>query len=344
MQYGDGAAALLLGADDVLAEFIGAEQFAADFLDHFRGRDAAFGFDWEERWVRDEGYLKIVPATVRALLGKAGVDAGAIDHFIMPCATVAIPGKLAARLGIGATAVADTLHAGVGESGAAHPIVMFAHALERARPGELLLLLGWGHGCDALLFRATERLPAFAPRRGVSRALARGRIETNYSRFLAFNGQVERDHGIRAEFQVKTPPSALYRNREMVTGLVGGKCRVCGTVQFPKSNYCVNPNCVALRAQDPHPMAEIPAKVQSWTADNLTYCPDPPSHFGMITFDHGGRLMADITDVDPGDLSVGLAMRMVFRIKSYDADRGFTAYFWKAAPDSAAASAATRGS
>ena len=33
---------------------------------------------------------------------------------------------------------------------------------------------------------------------------------------------------------------------------------------------------------------------------------------------------------------VGLAMRMVFRIKDYDSQRGFTRYFWKATPAGAA--------
>jgi len=42
--------------------------------------------------------------------------------------------------------------------------------------------------------------------------------------------------------------------------------------------------------------------------------------------------MADFTDVDPGDVTVGMAMRMVFRIKEVDTQRGFPRYFWKAAP------------
>jgi uncharacterized OB-fold protein len=43
--------------------------------------------------------------------------------------------------------------------------------------------------------------------------------------------------------------------------------------------------------------------------------------------------MADLTDVDVGGVSVGMPMRMVFRVKDRDERRGFTKYFWKAAPD-----------
>ena len=60
---------------------------------------------------------------------------------------------------------------------------------------------------------------------------------------------------------------------------------------------------------------------------------DPPQHFGMVVFEEGGRLMADFTDVDPGEVAVGMPMRMMFRVKDRDDRRGFTQYFWKATPD-----------
>ncbi len=37
-----------------------------------------------------------------------------------------------------------------------------------------------------------------------------------------------------------------------------------------------------------------------------------------------------------GKVAVGMPMRMVFRIKDQDQQRGFTRYFWKAAPVGAA--------
>jgi uncharacterized OB-fold protein len=79
-------------------------------------------------------------------------------------------------------------------------------------------------------------------------------------------------------------------------------------------------------------MADARATVQSWTADHLTYSPDPPNHFGMVVFAEGGRLMMDFTDVGKGEIEVGKPLRMMFRIKDYDDRRGFRRYFWKAAP------------
>ncbi len=331
--FGDGAAALTLGTEGVIAEFLGAHQIAVDFVDHYRGANEPFDYNWEERWIRDEGYFKIVPRALEGLFASVEVEPGGIDHFVMPTVMGRVPGGVAKRAGIREEAIRGNLHGVMGESGTAHALVMLVQALEEAEPGQTVLVVGWGQGCDAILFRATDALKRLAPRQGVSGYLARRREETNYNKYLAFNNLVLRDKGLRAEVDQQTPLSTLYRNREMILAFVGGECRRCGTVQYPKSNVCVNPNCGAFHSQDDRPMADTPARVQSWTADNLTYSPDPPHHFGMVVFEGGGRLMSDLTDVDVGSVEVDMPMRMVFRVKAFDERRGFTKYFWKAAPD-----------
>ena len=115
-------------------------------------------------------------------------------------------------------------------------------------------------------------------------------------------------------------------------GLVGGRCTKTGTVQFPKSEVSVNANDHAVGTQEDYPLAEVPAKVMTWTADALTYSPDPPSYYGNIDFVGGGRMMTEFTDFAGDALDVGADLRMMFRIKAFDENRGFRRYFWKAAP------------
>ena len=343
LQFGDAGAAFTVGSDGLIAEYLGGHQLSTDFIDHYRGGDSKYDYNWEERWIRDEGYFKIAPRAIAAALAETGLEAGAVDHFIMPALIRGVPQKVAALSGIDAGAVRDTLQAQLGEAGTAHPLVMLVDCLQDAGPGETIMVVGWGQGCDVLLFRTTDAIETLTPRQGVKGYLARRREETNYNRYLSFNNLLDQDRGIRAELDAPTALSALYRNREMVLGFVGGKCRVCGTVQFPKTRACVSPNCGAFNSQDPHPFAEIPARVQSWTADNLTYSPDPPAHFGMVVFDEGGRLMADMTDVSPGEVEVGMPVRMVFRRRAVDDKRGFIKYFWKATPDHTAGDATGGG-
>ena len=42
--------------------------------------------------------------------------------------------------------------------------------------------------------------------------------------------------------------------------------------------------------------------------------------------------MRDIGDVTQGEVDSGMEVRMVFRIKDFDDQRGFKRYFWKAVP------------
>jgi hydroxymethylglutaryl-CoA synthase len=305
LQAGDGAAALLVGAGPVVAKLLAHAGRTVDFVDHFRGEGFEFDYTWEERWIRDEGYNKIVPATLADLFKSTDVKPAEIAHFAMPCVLPRVAAGIAKKAGMPDAAVRDNLHAVCGETGAAHPLVMLVDALERAKPGDKILV-----------------------------HLARRKEETNYPKFLAFNDLVAIERGMRADVDKATPLSSLYRNRRMLTGFIGGQCKKCGTLQFPKSAVCVNPNCNAFHTQEDAPFADTPAKVQSYTADRLTYSPDPPHYYGMVVFEQGGRVMIDFTDCDAATVDVAAPMRMMFRIKEYDPQRGFTRYFWKAAPAS----------
>jgi 3-hydroxy-3-methylglutaryl CoA synthase len=334
MQYGDGAAAFVVGEGRPLARLLGAHTESVDFVHQYRMHDRDTDYGWEERWIRDEGYLKIVPRAVKAVLERCGVEPARIAHFCLPGTLSRVQAGVARKCGLPETAVRDPMGATVGDTGAAHPLLMLAAALEAAKPGELILVAGFGEGVDALLLEAGPAVADAAPagRRGVAGAVAHRREESNYLRWLSFTGMIELERGMRAEVDKATAMTVLYRNRDMIEGLVGGKCRACGTVQYPRQRYCVNPGCNALDSQDDYVFAERTGKVMSYTADSLTYSPDPPTYFGMVQVDGGGRMLMDFTEIDPASMDVGLPVRMVFRIKDADSNRGFVRYFWKAAP------------
>ena len=333
MSYGDGAAALLVGAGDTVAELVASHTRSVDFIDHFRTGESEFDYGWEPRWVRDEGLMKIVPAAVTALLEREGVAAAGIDHFCCPIGSRREQQALARALGVKAQALRDNLESNCGNTGAAHPLLMLVGALEVASPGELILVVGFGQGCDILLFRATDALAALPARTGLAASLADRLAEDNYFKFLSFNGLIAMDHGLRAEIDRNTGLSTAYRNRGLTTGFMGGRCRQCGTIQIPAAPVCVSPGCGAVDSQEPHPFADAAAVLRSYTSDRLTYSPNPPAFYGMIQFEQGGRIMIDFADVEPGrELQVGMPMRMVFRVRDYDHKRGFRRYYWKAAP------------
>jgi 3-hydroxy-3-methylglutaryl CoA synthase len=336
LDNGDGAAAFVVTAEAGAARFLGRGSITDDFVDHFRGADAEFDYAWEERWIRDEGIVKLVPPAIRQALQVAGLSAGDVTYFCFPSTFAGMAATLAKMVGVAPEAVRDNLALTLGEAGCAHGPLMLAHALEQARPGEVILVAQFGQGAEALVFRAGDDIESRRPARGVTGSLADRRVEDNYLKFLAFNGLVEWEKGMRAEKDNKTALTTLYRNQDMILGLVGGRCRETGVVQFPRTRISVAPNNPGVDTQEPYRFAERCASVLSYSADYLTFSMSPPNHYGMIVFEGGGRIMMDITDVEIGEVDSGLPVRMVFRIKDVDEKRGFVRYFWKAAPDRAA--------
>ena len=325
MIFGDGAAGALVGSGSAIATLVSSRSEYADLVDHFRetGHDHEYG--WEERWVRDEGYMKIAAGTIRQCLADAGVGAADIAHFVMPAPLARVNEAVAKRLGIGAAALVSAEHGTVGDLGSAQPLAMLDIALRAATPGALILVAAFGSGCDALLLRRTGvPCPGDVP--------DAGQPDSNYLKYLSFTGQVDLAWGMRAEMDNKTALTAAWRDHARASGFEGGRCSACDTLQFPRSRVCVNPECRAQDTQQATRMADLPARVMSHTTDFLGYTPDPPFQFGHIDFEGGGRVLMEFTDTDVGELAVGLPLRMVYRVKEFDRNRGFRRYFWKATP------------
>ena len=104
---------------------------------------------------------------------------------------------------------------------------------------------------------------------------------------------------MRAEADKGTPLTTLYRNRDMITGLVGGKCKLRHAAVSAQP-LCVNPNCNALDSQDAHAIVGLAAESDVLHRRRAHLLADPPAYYGMIEFDAGGRMMADFTDMRQG--------------------------------------------
>ncbi|MBW2367240.1 MAG: OB-fold domain-containing protein [Deltaproteobacteria bacterium] len=332
MLFGDGAGAMVVGNENVVAEYLGGYATSVDFVDHYRGEDVRFDYNWEDRWVRDEGFSKIYPAVFNGVMEKTGVAVGDITKIIYPCIYGRVHAKLAMSVGATAEQLSDLLHVEVGECGAAHPFVMLAKELETAKPGDVLLVAGIGQGATALMFRVTENIKNLPARTGVSGCLSNRKEVTTYTKWLQYNDLIETDLGGRGDQDLRTGLSALYRNRKFIQGFVGGKCKESHTPQIPSARVCVKPDCGAVDSQEEYAFADKEAKILTFTADSLAATLDPPAIYGMVQFDEGGRLMIEFTDCSLDEVEVGVPMKMTFRKKYHDPKRGFTGYFWKAIP------------
>lgn len=332
LSFGAGAAAFTIGTGEVIARFLGSASVTANFVDQFRATEEKYNYYWEERWVRDEGILKLAPAAARSALEQAALDIADIDHLVVPPVQRGAAQAIGRKLGFEGK-LADELAQDCGYTGTAHPLLMLAQVLEQAGPNEQILVIGFGQGADAIVLRTTEALANHRPARGVAGSLAERLQTDSYLRLASFYGNIELEWGMRAEKSGKTILSTQYRGMEQTASFNAGRCAECGTVQFPQLQYCVNTECrVPAASFEQVSLADESCQVFTFTSDWLSYYPAPPLHVGFIQFDNGARLMMEMVDVgDPG-LAVGMPMRSVFRVKEIDRARGYRRYFWKATP------------
>ena len=321
-----------MGSENVIAEFKDSYSVTYDFCDHFRGAHAKFDTQWEDRWIRDLGIDRFIPEAVNGLLQKTGLKMGDFAKVIYPIHYPAARKKVNKVLGIAPEAEQTNLQMEVGESGVSHALVMLVHALEEAKPGDKILVVSYGSGCDALCFEVTEAIEKARDGRGISAALANKADLDNYTKLLVWRNILPADFGKRSEEDHWSRYSAMWRIRKMILGLYGGKCTECGTAQIPAQDICVNPECGAVGTQEPYRFSDKLGHIASFTGDNLAASPDPPAIYGQVEFEGGGKYMFDFTDCVFDELAPGMPVTMSFRRKYYDEARDVSGYFWKAVP------------
>ncbi|WP_321393866.1 3-oxoacyl-[acyl-carrier-protein] synthase III C-terminal domain-containing protein [Emcibacter sp.] len=332
MALGHGAAAVTTGSENIIARLIADHTTVEDFVDHYRSSGADFDYIQEERWVRDEGQVKIALPAISKLLAKAGYDGCDVHRFAIAGVKPAIARQIATACGIPEDRLTDTLDSDCGNIGTAHALLLLSHAIEQAGPNERILLVNVAQGAQCILFETTDAITQWTPPKPISAQLENGSVDHNYNRFLSFNDQLDMDWGVRAERDNRTSLSAFNRHRKTVTSFIGGECTECGTRQFPKGQACVNPECRSFDTLVEHPFQNKTGKVKSFTEDWLAISANPPLMYGNVAFEDGGVIMMEFTDFEPGELKVGQPVRFVFRIKDKDPKRNFCRYFWKAAP------------
>jgi 3-hydroxy-3-methylglutaryl CoA synthase/uncharacterized OB-fold protein len=330
--FGDGAAALVVGSKDVIAEFKGSYSVTYDFGDHYRGAFTKYDRQWEDRWIRDLGFAQFIPEAVNGLLDKYKLKMEDFTKVIYPCHYGGARKKLGGLLGIAPEADQNNLQAELGETGTPHSLVMLVKALEEANPGDKLLVVSFGSGCDALFFEVTDNIKKLSSRNGISGCLANKADLDNYTKYLVWRDVLPGDRGMRGEEDNWTRWSSLWRARPFVLGLWGGKCKKCGTAQLPAQKICVNPDCGAVDAMEQILFSDKTGRIASFTGDMLAASVNPPAIYGAVEFEGGGKSYFDFTDCDLESLETGMPVNMSFRRKYFDERRDISGYFWKAVP------------
>ena len=316
---GDGAAALLVGSSSqgvLLAEYIARGTATEEFLDRWRTPGDNRSKLWEERF-GETRYAALAPTAWAAALAQAGLQASDVDHLVVTGTHDRANTSVARSLGARTEAFVDSLAATVGNTGAAHPALLLASALESATPNQVIALVVLADGVEVMLFRTTDALASYEPRRTVA-AQVNSVGAITYGRFLAWRGMLTVDPPRRPE-PSRPSATATGRSRDWKFGFVGSVDDE-GEVHMPPSRL----------DSERRAMADAHGTIVTYTLDKLSYSLNPPLVFAVVDFDHGGRLPIELTDVDAAEVAIGGRVEMTFR-KLFTAD-GVHNYFWKARP------------
>lgn len=328
--YGDAAASILIGKDKVIANLIGTHSITYDFMDNWRPDGERFTRIWEDRWVRDEGYGKFVGEAIGGLMKKYSIKPGDISKVCFPGMYHRQHPAIGKKLGFTPEQLQDHMFTTVGLSGASNPLLILVAALEDAKPGDKIIVASYGNGGDVLLFEVTEEIAKLPARKGVKKHMEHKTELKSYEKMVTFRNVITIDTAGRGDEFFKTSATILWRDRKKLFGLIGTKCKACGTPQWPPQRVCINPKCKAIDQMEEYRFSDRKGKLFTYTGDNLAFSPTPPELYGMIDFDGGGRAMFNLSDCILEELKVNMPVEMTFR-KRWEAP-GYVGYGWKGTP------------
>ncbi|MBM3942828.1 MAG: hydroxymethylglutaryl-CoA synthase family protein [SAR202 cluster bacterium] len=326
---GDGAAALLVARDGVIADFAGSHSITENLLDNWRASGEGFVRSWEDRFATEEGLERVVPEAVSAFLSQRSLSQKDVRRVALYAPDRRRHDSLARRLGFAPPQMVEPLFGRLGCTGAAFPLMLLVRALEQAAAGELLLAVSYGDGCDVLAFRTTPGIKAAAAeQRGGTGYLDAKVVLDSYETYARWREVWLTDSASRRPSPPAPSVAALWRETDKNLRLYGGRCSRCGYLQYPQQRICVN--CQASDSAAPVRLSDQPATLFTYSMDYIAGAVDTPLVVAVVDFAVGGRMLCMMTDRELREVRIGMPVEMSFR--RLRVVNGIHNYYWKAAP------------
>lgn len=326
--FADGSAALLVGAENIIADIEGQYTISSDFLDIWRKeRGDKYVRAWEDRFIIDKGYLSHLRETIVAIMKNCSLKPEDLTKAAYYGPDARSHSTIARTVGLDSAQVQDPMFDVLGNTGSPMYMMILVAALEKSKAGDRILAASYGDGADAFVLRVTDQIQSAQNKRGIERHLASKMPLSSYGTYLRFRDLMEWEGK-----HIPAPESSdniIYRDEKALIRGYGHKCRVCGHVQFPPQRICMW--CQTRDQLDPVKIVDKKGKVFTFSLDErAVFALDLPNVIVIVDLEGGGRIYNQATDRDPKKLSVGMEMEFTFR--KFHEGSGFHNYSWKLRP------------
>ena len=329
-QLGDGAAAVMIGSNNTIADIEDSYSIFNDFTDLWRTERDGFVQSAEGRFIDTQGYLPTMQKAFSEIMKKCSVVPRDFSKIVFYASDGKEHADFAKKMGFEKNQIQEPLFAQIGNTGTAASLMMLVAALEEAQAEDRILFAGYGDGCDILIFRVTKNIETIRSKPPVKGKMAK-KTMIDYGKYLSWRDLVPVE---TANLPQRSEPSLItrWRDHRNVSTLYGVRCKNCGTPQLHPigQNIRVCATCQSKDNFEAYKFSDKKAKLFTYAIDQLQPTKNPPGLNGVIDFDGGGRLICELTDYDLEKVRIGMPVEMTLRRMSQG--QGIINYFWKAKP------------
>lgn len=326
--FGDGAAAVVVGTgEDLLAEVEYFVTVSEEINDYWRNAHEPYTRHAEGRFCDEEGYLREMKLVLNKFQRVSGTKAADYDLVVLAAQDLKLQGKLAAKFGIPPERLVDTLLLSCGDTGAAQALLGLVNALERAQPGQRILVVDYGNGASALALTVTEQIRRLNGRGQISRYLERREELDSYARFLSWRGIAPAEPG--GAYKLPASTAQTWREQDINLRLHGSRCKQCGATLYPIARVC--DACGSLDQYEAVRLADHVSKLYTYSIDKYAGRSDAPLIVQAVVEDPNGcHVYAIMTNFKQEEVQVGMELEYTFR-RMHELGE-FPNYFWKVRP------------
>ena len=155
-----GAAAFIMGSENIVAELIETDCFMTDTPDFWRREHANYP-EHGGRFTGAPAYVKHIAGATKAILKRSNLKPGDFNYVIFHQPNGKFPIQVAKMLGFNESQYKfGLLTPTLGNTYSGSSPLGMAATLDEAKPNEMILLVSYGSGAgsDAFIFKTTEKL------------------------------------------------------------------------------------------------------------------------------------------------------------------------------------------